>query len=132
MPLPKGNEALQTTLDSQLTSIFAQVQPKMAAYVAGKGWYFQGIETASAPADGALADQVDTKAPTYDAASTWKALGITLPAKMAMSVAVDNYHGPKGKDWALRGSVIISGKRYVKTLAGNKTEAKDSDWIQLP
>lgn len=132
MSLPEGNEDLQATCDSQLDDLFVQVGKVTNGFLSQKGWYFQGISTATEiPLDGLAVDQVDTKAPVYDPASTWKQAGIVVPAKMQMSVAVDNYEGPKGKDWSLRGTLVLDNTRWRRTISGNNLEVVDEDWTNL-
>jgi hypothetical protein len=131
MPLPPKYAALETQINAVIVSLMNQVSDKAEGFLAAHGWYFQGIVTGPLPIDGALVTPDTNNRPSYQL-DNWNTYGVSFPAKIPCTVAIDNYYGPLGKDFALRIGVSLDGVPYLKTVAYKGTEAKTTDWTAVP
>lgn len=107
-----------TDFDVLLDDLTAQLADRQSAYRRGRGRYWQGLQTPAAlPDEGADAAPDPARRPT-DEAEDWAAAGISLPARLAGTLAVHVYDGPQGQGYALlaqarRGGLVWTTARHA-------------------
>ena len=130
MPLPPPWTALESSINTVISALMSQVGSKAEAFLASHGWYFQGIKIGTLPVNGALITPDKTGHPHYQT-EDWTAYGITFPPQLPCTFEVNNYDGPRGKDWAAVFGVQLDGIVYLKTVAYNGNAATTTDWIAM-
>lgn len=98
-----------------LLSVAPQIATAQTLHVSAHGRCWQGrITHAVIPADGALAAPNRDAKPT-DQTTSWRDLGIALPALMEAALSVEAYVGPQGPGYVIHAQVISGGVRYRRS-----------------
>jgi hypothetical protein len=122
-------KTLQATADSLLEAGIAKGSSFQETYLKDHGRYAQCIQTPKdVPADGTKLATNEAVKPYYQQES-WDDLGFQLPSTSEVSMRIDVYDGPKGKDWVCVATFIANGLLYMKSVAAIGVEAESKDWI---
>jgi hypothetical protein len=133
--MPTAQE-IRDAIDSRMAGLLPQIAARQALYRAGRGRYWQGLEThAGVPEDGAQAAPDRLTAHPTDQPEDWAggAMG-PLPATLPMTLAVDVYDGPRGQGYVVRAQVRIAGQLWRRTFApavGAETGRATSGWSRV-
>lgn len=123
-------KTIKATADSLLAAGVAKAQSFQDTYLSGHGRYAQCIQTPTiVPVDGSKLATDKTLRPYYQI-EDWNALGFALPTISEVSVRIDIYDGPKGRDWCAVATFVANGIRYSKSVGAKLTEAPNTDWVE--
>jgi hypothetical protein len=123
---------VRDTIDERLAVLWGHVQTREAAFLSGRGRYFQGLRTpVLTPVDGGERVPDSTRKPT-DQAQSWADAGFSLPATMPMSLEIHTYDGPGGKGYVAVVEVEFNGRIWRRAQQHGAETWRSHGWRQLP
>jgi len=123
--IPAGIEKKANDALAAFATSLADVQP---GYKKTKGRYWQGIQCAAVPEDGAEIVP-DTKKHPTDQAEDYDDLGVKIPAKSPCTFSVDVFDGTKGQGYQVNARLEIAKKTWRKTVGVGEYGAS-ADWAE--
>lgn len=130
MGLPDIPSGIEKKCNDALYAFAGYVSAIQEEYFAAHGRYWQAIQCADVPEDGAEITPDKPRKPT-DQDDDYDDAGVDVPAHSPCALGVDVMNGPEGHGYEVFGIVKIGGKIYRKRI-GYGSHAQSTAWLYLP
>ena len=121
-------KTLQETGDALLEAGTDKALTFQEQYLTDNDRYAQCIQTPKdIPVDG-VKKETDPEAKPFYQEEAWVDLGFNLPVTCEVSVRIDTFDGPNGKDWASVASFWFGNDLYTKVISFSELEVFSHDW----
>jgi hypothetical protein len=125
-------QQIRDKADAILGPISTAIQSAQATWILTHQNYWQGQRTfGTIPVDGADVVPNGSVKPSGAEDASWTAFGITLPATLSCTLAVDNHSGPLGKGYTMYALATFNGRVFRRCL-GIGFYGFTQNWTEIP